>query len=137
MRLFDCPQSKSPFSHLVAVSAASWSGVDPHRVASDASTQGRAELWETEPQITHVPFGAEDQSGDPVDSSLFEHHDGEPGFSNPRHADDEPVGREIFRVVEKRDFFSIGGSAEIERAELLEILHGVRFRKLSGNAKAD
>jgi len=75
-----------------------------------------------EQHVPEVALRIDDDRWNAVDRGLFEERDREPGLAAPGHADDDGVGRQVARVVEKRPAGRLRRhrTAEIERTELFE-----------------
>jgi hypothetical protein len=98
----------------------------------------RTELGKRQQQIPEVSLRIDHQRWHAVDGRLFEEGDAEPGLAASGHADDHRVRHEVARVVEQRRLRPLAAlevglatetreadlAAEIERSQLLEVLHG-------------
>ena len=102
------------------------------RRASSSLIQGRkssgARSGNVEQQVAEVALRIDDDRRDAVDGGLLEQRQAEPGLAAARHADADGVRDEIARVVEQQVvpallFREVERLAEVERAELLEVLH--------------
>ena len=88
----------------------------------------RPKLREGEQQVAHVALGVDRDHGNMIESCLLEYADTEPRFAGTGHADDHGMGCQVLGVIEDklvRELVSVVviALAEIESAELLEVVH--------------
>jgi hypothetical protein len=107
-------------------------GVDPGREV------GGGKVREGQQQVRDVALGVDDQRRDAVEGRFLEQRDAQAGLAGAGHADADGVRRQVLRVVQQRRGRKRPGggvvlAAEIEDAELLEVLH-VRWSLLSNAA---
>src|SRR4030095_12591313 len=79
-------------------------------------------------EVAQVALGVDGERRDAVDGSLLEQPDAEPGLAAPCHPDADPVGRQVFRVVEQELGKGLPGlrvpaPPQVEDPELLVVRH--------------
>jgi hypothetical protein len=88
---------------------------------------GGVQVGKSEQEVGHVAFGVDDDGRDAVHGGFFEQRDAEPGFTAAGHADANPVGHEIFGVVEQGANLRFAAvkvirASKVEDAQLLKIV---------------
>ena len=89
---------------------------------------GRAQLGEGQHQVAQVALGIDDDGRDAVEGRLFEQADAEARLAAAGHAHADGVGHEVLGVVEQQIVLErargqVVGPTQVERPQLLEVLH--------------